>query len=97
MAMRVLVVDDSVVYRKVIREALAQIPRVVVLVPGPFVTHEIGSWADDDLICVALPVREQLYITRRCVPMGTIRAVILQTQRAGAADSTPAAELKASR
>lgn len=62
---------------------------VVVLVPAGPVTHEIGHWAEDDLVCIELPAREALYVPRRCVPMGTIRALILQTQRAGADDRHP--------
>lgn len=53
---------------------------VVVVVPAGPPAHDIGSWLDSDLICVALTPREALYIQRRCVPMKTIRAVILQTQ-----------------
>ena len=55
-------------------------PRRVVVVPARPLAHDIGLWLDDDLICVGLTPREALYVTRRCVPMRTIRAVILQTQ-----------------
>jgi len=56
--------------------------RVLVVVPDAL-THDIGRWADADLLCVALTPRESLYITRRCIPMKTIRALILQTRIAG--------------
>jgi hypothetical protein len=58
-------------------------PRVVVLVPSGPLAHDIGPWLDSDLICVGLTPREALYVTRRCVPMKTIRTLILQTQVAG--------------
>lgn len=54
---------------------------VVLLVPLPLV-HDIGAWPDDDQVCVPLPVVGQIYIRRRCVAMGTVRALILQTQLA---------------
>lgn len=53
--------------------------RVLILVPDSL-THDIGLWADADLICVAVPVYQAAYVPRRCVPMRTIRAVILHTQ-----------------
>lgn len=55
-------------------------PRVLVVVPAGPLAHDIGTWLDSDLICVALTPREALYISRRCLPMKTIRAVILHTQ-----------------
>ena len=57
-------------------------PRVLVLVPASL-THDIGLWADADLICVAVPRYQDTYVPRRCVPMKTIRTLILQTQIAG--------------
>jgi hypothetical protein len=53
-------------------------PLVVTVPLGPL-RHDIGLWRDDDLICVAPPWTQQVYVTRRCVPMRTIRAVILST------------------
>lgn len=56
--------------------------RLIVVVPESL-THDIGLWSDADLICVAVPRAQALYVPRRCVPMKTIRTLILQTQIAG--------------
>jgi len=57
-------------------------PKVIVLSPDSPLAHDIGTWLDSDLICVGLPGREALYVQRRCVPMRTIRTLILQTRSA---------------
>ena len=57
-------------------------PKVLVLAPDSPLAHDIGTWLDSDLICVGLPGREALYVQRRCVPMRTIRTLILQTRSA---------------
>ena len=59
--------------------------RLIVVVPESL-THDIGLWSDADLICVALSRYEAAYVSRRCVPMKTIRTLILQTQIAGLRD-----------
>lgn len=59
--------------------------RVLVVVPDSL-THDIGLWSDADLICVAVPRYQAAYVPRRCVPMKTIRTLILQTQIAGGRD-----------
>jgi hypothetical protein len=54
-------------------------PAVVVL---RLHSHEIGAWADDDTVCVALPLNQALYLRQKCVPMRAVRGLILTVQEA---------------
>jgi hypothetical protein len=56
-------------------------PVVLVLVPGP-IRHDLSTWLDDDVVCVHAPAVQALYGLERCLPMATIRSVILTLRSA---------------
>jgi len=56
-------------------------PVVLVLVPGP-IRHDLTAWLDDDVLCVDAPVIAAVYGAPRCLPMATIRSVILTMRSA---------------
>lgn len=49
-------------------------PAPLILLPVSL-THNIGLWADDDVVCVPEPT--PLYVARRCLSMRAIRSLIL--------------------
>lgn len=54
--------------------ACAHVP--IILIPVAL-THNIGLWADDDVVCVPEPQTAALYIAKRCLSMRAIRSLIL--------------------
>jgi hypothetical protein len=58
-------------------------PLVVVVSPVLLLQrHDIGSWLDDDQVCVVVPATQAVYVTRQCLSMRAVRWLILET-RAG--------------
>jgi hypothetical protein len=51
------------------------VPLVVLVVPP--ISHDIGTWLDADLVCVAVPGVQAAYVQRRCLSMQAIRLLIL--------------------
>jgi hypothetical protein len=56
-------------------------PPLLIILPGP-VQHDISLWPDADTVCVRLPPVGAVYVTHRCLSMGTMRALILTQQNA---------------
>jgi len=54
-------------------------PFVLVVVPASHL-HEIGSWSDDDTVCVPVPGPVAYRVKSRCLSMGTIRSLILDSR-----------------
>ena len=53
------------------------VPLVVLVVPPAPHRYDIGHWRDEDLVCVAVLPMQAVYVTRRCLAMAAIRALIL--------------------